>query len=363
MGIPTVKFNRADRPEFIQVLRKKVDQYFRDEKISKHANTNMVIKTVFMILLYFTPLVLLISGVITSFWMMMLMWVLMAGGMSGIGLSIMHDANHGSYSRNQKVNKALGFLVNFLGGYHVNWKIQHNVLHHSFTNIHEFDEDIARPVMRFSPDQDHKPIYKFQILYAPFLYGLLTLFWFTGKDFELVSRYNKEGLLKTQGLTFRKALTQVIIHKLWYVALFLVLPMIFVPLPWWQVLIGFLTMHFLCGLTLALIFQPAHVTEDTHFFKPDETGSVENNWAIHQLLTTSNFANKSVVFSWLIGGLNYQIEHHLFPNICHVHYRNISKIVKSTAQEYNIPYYQKRTFAGAVLGHFKLLHNLGMNRI
>ncbi len=142
----------------------------------------------------------------------------------------------------------------------------------------------------------------------------------------------------------------------------LVLPMVILPFAWWQILIGFLTMHFICGIILALIFQPAHVLEDTSFFTPDDNGSVENNWAVHQLLTTANFGNKNRAFSWFVGGLNYQIEHHLFPNICHVHYRNLSPIVKATAEEYNIPYHQHKTFLSAVISHFKMLHDLGTGR-
>ncbi|MEQ8237946.1 MAG: fatty acid desaturase, partial [Cyclobacteriaceae bacterium] len=186
MQTPTVNFNKEDRPEFVKELRKRVNNHFKENNISKYANLNMKLKTTFMICLYFIPLIILLSGVITTFWPMMAMWVLMSFGMSGIGLSIMHDANHGAYSKNKKVNAALGYLVNFLGAYHVNWKIQHNVLHHSFTNIHEFDDDISKPIMRFSPDQEHKPIYKYQSLYAPFFYGLMSLYWVVSKDFEQV---------------------------------------------------------------------------------------------------------------------------------------------------------------------------------
>ncbi|MGB5978073.1 MAG: fatty acid desaturase, partial [Cyclobacteriaceae bacterium] len=150
-----VRFNNQDQPEFFTELRKKVNGYFKENGISKYANTNMKIKTAFMLALYFVPLLVLVTGLVSSFWPMLLMWVLMGFGMSGIGTSIMHDANHGSYSKNQSVNSFLGYMVNFIGGYHVNWKIQHNVLHHSFTNVHGHDEDITNAVMRFSPDQEH----------------------------------------------------------------------------------------------------------------------------------------------------------------------------------------------------------------
>ena len=139
MKVPSIKFNLQDRPEFIQELRKNVNDYFKNNNISKYANINMKLKTAFMVGLYFIPLGLLISGVVSSLWPVLLMWVLMGFGMSGIGLSVMHDAIHGSYSKNQKVNNALGFLIHFIGGYNYNWKIQHNVLHHSFTNVDGLD--------------------------------------------------------------------------------------------------------------------------------------------------------------------------------------------------------------------------------
>ncbi|GJM34044.1 MAG: fatty acid desaturase [Saprospiraceae bacterium] len=358
-----VKFNRQDQPEFFKELQQKVNKYFKEKKISKHANLNMKVKTAFMLCLYFVPLAILISGVVSSLWVSLTLWVLMSMGMSGIGLSVMHDANHGSYSTNQTVNKVLGYLSNFIGGYHVNWKIQHNVLHHSFTNVDGFDEDINKPgIIRFSPTQKRKSFFRFQAFYAPLLYGVMTLYWFTSKDFEQVVRYKKKNLLASQGLTLKKALAHLVFNKTWYVALTLILPIIMVQLPWWQTLLGFVLMHIICGLVLALIFQPAHVIEETDFYLPAENGTVENSWAIHQMKTTSNFANGSVIFSWLIGGLNYQIEHHLFPNICHVHYRKISSIVKETAEKYNLPYYHHETFFAAVKSHFTLLNQLGTGK-
>lgn len=363
MGIPTVSFNDKDQPEFYKTLKKRVNAHFKENDISIHANINMKLKTVFMILTYFTPLILIITGVVTSFWMILLMWTIMGFGMAGIGLAIMHDANHGAYSKNKNVNNSIGFILNFIGGYHLNWRIQHNVLHHSFTNVDGFDEDIEKQgIVRFSPDQPRKKIFRFQIFYAPILYGILTLYWFLFKDIEQTFRYNKKGLLPTQGLTLRKALIQIIFHKIWYFGLTIALPIYMTSAPWWTIIIGFLIMQAICGLILALIFQSAHVLESTSFYKVDENNSVENNWAIHQMKTTANFANGSIIFSWFIGALNYQIEHHLFPNICHVHYKDISKIVKQTAKEYDIPYLEYKTFFSALKSHFTLLHQLGTGK-
>ncbi len=358
-----VRFNNASNVEFIKALRTNVNQYFVNNNISKYGNLNMALKTSFMILLYFTPLIVLLSGTVESIGINYLLWFLMSLGMSGIGLSVMHDANHGAYSKNKHINSAMGFIVNFLGAYHINWKIQHNVLHHSFTNIDGFDEDIDVPVMRFSPNQEHKRAFKFQAFYAPLFYGLLTIFWVIGKDVDQLIRYNKRKLLKSQKKTFARALTEIVIYKTLYIILTLVLPILVLNIPTIHVVFGFLLMHFICGLILALIFQAAHVLEETDFYEPDSKGSVDNNWAIHQLRTTANFANGGRVFSWLIGGLNFQIEHHLFPHVCHVHYNTISKIVESTAKTYNIPYHKHKTFIGALKSHFSLLNRLGKNEI
>lgn len=359
MSTKTVRFSNQNNPEFISELRKNVNDYFVDNKISKHANYNMVIKTIFMLSLYLIPLGFLMSGLVQTTGVMFLLWFLMSLGMSGIGLSIMHDANHGAYSTNKRLNKWLGSTINFVGGYDINWIIQHNVLHHSFTNIHGHDEDISKPILRLSPDQEYKPKYRFQAYYATFIYGLMTIFWLVAKDIIQLAEYSKRGLLKGQKKTFSKSLIEIILIKAFYIITTIVIPIIMIDLAWWIIMLGFLMMQFISGLILALIFQPAHVTEDTSFFTPNSNGSVENNWAIHQLLTTTNFANSDKVFTWLIGGLNFQIEHHLFPTICHVHYPAISKIVKETAKKYNVPYYHSATYLEALKGHFTFLNELG----
>ncbi|SMD38050.1 linoleoyl-CoA desaturase [Reichenbachiella faecimaris] len=354
-----VRFNRSPEIDFVSELRKRVNKYFADKELSKFADTNMQLKTAFMLTLYFAPFIILVSGSVQNFGTMLLLWSLMGLGMCGIGLSIMHDANHGAYSKKKYVNNALGYLLNVIGSYHITWKIQHNVLHHSSTNVHEYDEDLNNQILRFSPDQERKNINKYQAFYAPFLYGLLSLYKTFSKDFEQIKRFNKNNLLSSQGVTLNGAILQITVNKLIYLGATLALPMLILTMPWWQTLIGFLIMHFICGIILALIFQSAHVLDSTQFYQADENGSIDNCWAIHQLNTTANFAKKGRLFSWLIGGLNYQVEHHLFPNICHVHYEKISHIVRRTAKDFDIHYNEYPTFFDAIKSHFRMLHILG----
>jgi linoleoyl-CoA desaturase len=359
-----VKFNIHSQPEFFREVVKRVNQHFKKTNQSKYGNNGMVIKTIFMCALYFIPLVLILTQTVTSVGGNMAMWALMGFGMSGIGLSVMHDANHGSYSKNKKVNYFVGLIINFVGGYHINWKIQHNVLHHTFTNIQGLDDDISKNnSLRLSPHQKQLALHKYQIFYAPFLYSILSLYWFVAKDIEQTIKYGKENLVQEQGISIQRAAIEIFFAKLGYLGLFVILPIILSSILWWQTLLGFLLMHAICGQILALIFQCAHVLEETDFFIPDDNGSMENSFAIHQMRTTANFANGSTVFSWLIGGLNYQIEHHLFPNICHLHYKDISGIVKATALEYNVPYNHHETFYGALKSHFSMLNQLGMGKV
>jgi len=357
--IKSISFANTSR-EFTATLNKRVNDYFKNSGISRHANTTMVVKTIVMFTLYILPYILIISGIFTNPWIMLMLAAIMGFGMAGIGLSVMHDANHGAYSKKNWVNVVLGYSLNLVGANAFNWKMQHNVLHHTYTNVHDADEDIAmRGIMRFSPHTEWKYIHKFQYIYAWLLYGLMTLSWMTVKDFDRIVKYHKTGLAKKQKANITKEWTILLITKIVYVTYLVIIPLLFTPLAWWQILIGIVVMHYITGFILAIIFQPAHVIEGTEYPLPDADNNLENNWAIHQLLTTTNFAGNSRIFSWYVGGLNFQIEHHLFPNICHVHYKKISAIVRETANEYGLPYKSARTFFDALVGHARLLKELG----
>jgi linoleoyl-CoA desaturase len=361
MSIPSISFSKSHNVEFYKTLQQRVREYFKDTKKSRFANTNMVIKTVFMISLYVVPFVLLLT-VIESPTISFLMWLVMGFGMAGIGLSIMHDANHGAYSKNKFINKALGFIIYAVGGSDVNWRIQHNILHHTYTNVSGMDEDInPGKVMRFSPHAKRYKLHKYQHIYAWFLYCLMTLMWCTVKDYRQAVRYNKMDLMKTQDITYGQLLASIIVSKILYFAVIFGLPFVFSALPWWATILGFLAMQFIAGLILAMIFQPAHVVPTSYYPLPDESGNIDADWAVSQLYNTANFAPKAKVFSWYVGGLNFQIEHHLFPNICHVHYDKLAKIVKETAKEFNLPYISQKTWFGALREHTIMLKNLGNN--
>jgi linoleoyl-CoA desaturase len=357
-----IKYTTENNLEFIKELKAKVKLYFESNNISKFGNPGLVVKSIFMFLLYLTPYVLMITGVIDSFLGVLACWVIIGIGKAGVGMVVMHDANHKTYARNMNTNKWLAKSLYLLGGFPPNWKRQHNTLHHGFPNIEGHDEDISPgSFLRFSP---HKPLlkmHKFQHLYAWFFYGLMTFSWATIKDFKQLFRYKRENVQMRSKQTYPQLLILLILSKILYHTVFLVIPIIVLPFAWYWIIVFFMAMHFTSGFLLGIIFQTAHVVPTSEFPLPDDTGTIENSWAVHQLFNTSDFAPKNKVLTWLIGGLNFQVEHHLFPGVCHVHYHKIAHLVKETAQKYGLPYHVQPTFVGAVWEHAKMLKKLGRN--
>lgn len=350
-----------EKAKFFPTLRKRTNAYFNENGISKHANTNMVVKTIVMFMIYLIPYLMMMFEVIVNPWGMLVLCAIMGVGAAGLGLGVQHDANHGAYSSNALVNRILSWSLNLVGGNAYTWKVQHNYLHHTYTNIHDMDEDIAgRGILRFSPFAELKSFHRFQYIYAFFLYCLGTLQWVTIKDFKQFRQYKKDGMEKKVRANLREELFILIIFKVFYFLYICLIPLLVLDIFWYQWLLGFVVMQMVTGFLLAMIFQVAHLMEETtHHDFPHETGTIENQWAIHQIETTANFATNSVILNWFAGGLNFQVEHHLFPNICHVHYKAISSIVKETAMEFDIPYHEEKTMLSAIQSHVRLLKKLG----
>lgn len=353
-----IRFISQDKSAFYNTLHSRVDSYFKENNLQKNATPSIAVKTVILLSCYLLPLVYIL--VFQPAWGSALaLWALMGVAMAGIGMNIMHDAIHGAYSSNPVVNRWLGYSLNLLGGSIDNWKWQHNHLHHTFTNIVHLDDDIAdKPGLRLSPHTQVKPIHRFQWLHALLIYSLVTLYWVTAKDFLQFSRYQKNGQNANSATSKSWPLGKLIVMKIGYFFAFIALPVL-LGIPFWEVVSGFLLMHFIGGIILTVIFQLAHTVEQTTFPLPNAQGIVENEWAIHQMNTTVDFCRQNRLLSWYIGGLNFQVEHHLFPKICHIHYPEISTIVERTAAEFEIPYLQHRSFADAIRSHFATLRKFG----
>ncbi len=312
-----------------------------------------------MIALFFVPLLILSSGIVSSTPMLFALYILSGFGMAGVGMGVMHDAIHGSYSKNKKINRFLGYSFNLIGGNATVWKIQHNVLHHTYTNIEEADDDLNAPFfLRFSPHAKHYWVHQFQHIYIWFFYCISTISWITTKDFVRLKRYRDMGFLDKKN-EYNKALVRMTAWKIAYYVYALILPMIMLPFSWGIILLAFLCMHFVTGFLVSIVFQIAHIMPNTNFPLPNNNGEMDDSWYGHQLATTTNFSPKSKLLYWLIGGLNYQVEHHVLPDVCHVHYKGLSKIVADTAKEFGMTYHVKSSLFSAIGDHTRMLKSLG----
>lgn len=353
-----IRFVSKEKTQFYATLSQRVDAYFQQNGLSRHANSTVVFKSIVLLSAYVLPLVLMV-WLQPSFMVCLGLWTLMGFAMAGVGMSIMHDANHGAYSTNARVNTWVGYSINLLGGSGFTWRLQHNILHHTYTNIVHYDDDIDdKAILRMSPHTEVKPVHRFQWAYALLFYSIITLYWGTAKDFLQFARYTRNGVNKNTPQQNRIRLLQIIAVKVGYFLVIMGLPLAS-GLPFSQVLLGFLLMHAIGGIVLTVIFQLAHTVEQTTHPRPNADGNIENEWAIHQMNTTVNFSRYNRLLSWYVGGLNFQVEHHLFPKICHVHYPQLAGIVEQTAKEFNVPYLEHKSFGQALRSHFVTLQRFG----
>lgn len=359
MAQQTLSFSRTDSAKFFRTLNKRVNNYFKENNIKRTGNWQLWVKTIVMFALFLTPYFLILTLDIPT-WAQLLLTVVMGIGMAGVGMNVMHDGNHGAFSNKEWVNRLMGSSIYILAGNVYNWKVQHNVLHHTYTNIHGHDEDLeAGRILRFSEHTKWRKHHRFQHYYSILLYGLLTINWAITTDFQQMSRYMKRKLAYGKFPNPVVNWSKLVISKLIYVSMWIVLPILLTDIAWYKILIGFLIMHYVAGLILSVVFQLAHVMDEAEMPLPEKDGTMKNTWAIHQLKTTVNFGAKSKIINWYTGGLNHQVEHHIFPHISHIHYGKIAEIVKSTAKEFNLPYKEYETTRKAIAAHFRFLKEMG----
>lgn len=342
--------------DFQSEVRKRVRAYLKEQGKSGLADYRFYLKAVANLAMYLIPFILFLTGYQSFLWTTIL-WAITGIGMAGVGMNLMHDALHNTVTKYEWVNRKLGAVLYMLAGNSYTWKVQHNVKHHTHTNLDGHDDDIETGNMfRFHPSQPLKKAHKYQHLYAPFAYALMTWKWYLEKDFKQVVNYNKSELFKARDQSLGMVWTKLIVGKLFHAAVFYLLPML-LGAPWYMVLWGNMMMHIMGGLILSFTFQLAHVVDKAEF--PTEEEAAKDSILEHQLKTTANFSTRNPLVTWYTGGLNFQVEHHLFPTINHVHYPKIAKIVRKTAKEFQLPYNEYRSVFGALRGHFRHLYMMG----
>lgn len=349
-------FNNRQTP-FMTTLNEKVNAYFLENKLDKKGNSKMFTKSIILFTAHIAFYVLLVTFHVHP------IINIIAGALLGfssalIGFNVMHDGSHGSFSKNKTLNLLMAYSANLLGAEAHFWKTKHNVLHHTYTNVAGLDEDIEKhPLFRFCEHQERKPFHRYQYIYWAVLYPLNTISWLYIGDYKkyftrkIIGEYKIPKMNLAEHIVFW-------ISKILNIFLFIILPIN--TLGWLTWLLSFITMHIVLSVVMNVVFQLAHLVEGTSFAAMED-GNIQKEWAIHQVQTTADFATQNKLITWLVGGLNFQVEHHLYPKICHVHYPAINKFVRETCKQFDIAYIENETLWKAFCSHILYLKKLGMS--
>lgn len=348
-----LKFNGDN--VFQRELRRRVEAYFKRSGLKQRDSTRLYLKTAIILATFVASYVLLVFFAAT-WWQGLLLSIVLGVATAQIGFSIQHDAGHQAFSERRWINKGMAMTLDMVGGSSYVWHWKHAHFHHTYVNIDGYDSDINLGALaRFSPQQKRYAHHRWQHIYLWVLYGLTVVSWHLHDDFRdvITGTIGKRRFPRPRG----KDLAVFVLGKLVFLTLALGLPLLFHSVG--AVLLYYGVIAVVAGLQLALVFQLAHAVEEAEFPAPSEPGRMHTPWAVHQLETTANFSRDSRVMAWLVGGLNFQVEHHLFPRICHIHYPAISPIVEATCREYGLPYHVNRSFAAGLASHYRWLRRMG----
>lgn len=352
-----VRFDSRSDRAFTADLNRAVSDYFSARGLSRRATPGMWLKAGIMVSLVFGSWGLILCGLLPA-WGMWICCVTLGIGIAGYGFGVMHDAMHGAYSRSRTVTAVLGLIFDFTGGNGYLWRLRHNQMHHGYTNLYGADVDLdANWVLRLSPYSASHPVQRYQHLYFPLAYAISSLHWMAFKDWKSLS-LRSHGPLRDVTHPARRV-AEVVGMKLVHYLCFVVLPLVVLDIPWWQFLVGFLTLHVVTGLLMTSVFQVTHNTEVTSKFESEPGKQMARSWMAHELDVTSNFACDNPAITWFVGGLNHHIEHHLFPSIASAHYPALRPLVKAVAAEHGLPYREFGTFWEALCSHQRMLKALG----
>jgi len=336
-------------------LRRRVEAYLKSTGRSQRDCPRMYAKTGIIIGVFAATYVLLVF-VVSAWWLAVPLAVLLGLSAAAIGFNVMHDAGHKAYSKHAWINHLMNITVEVIGGSSHVWHWKHGVFHHTYVNITGYDTDIDMGgLARFTPHQKRLRFHRWQHWYVWFLYGLMAVKWHLYDDFRDVIRGRMDGhkFPRPKG----RELAVFLGGKAIFLLLAFGIPLLFHPL--WAVALFYGVAVVVLGVVLSIVFQLAHCVEEADFPVPDEPGRMQTSWGIHQVETTVDFARRSRLAAWLLGGLNYQIEHHLFSRICHVNYPAISKLVEETCHEFGVRYTVHDSLFAGLRSHFRWLRRMG----
>ena len=349
-----MKYTKSNNNQFFRGLKFKVENYFSQRNINKYGNFSMAAKGIIIVLIYVISYISIFRAS-PSTSSLIIAYIIM--GVSGVMIvfNLVHDASHKAISQTKWVNKCVCFLGDLVGINTYIWDIRHNIQHHTFTNVLGGDLIIENiPLIRLSPQQPYKKFHKYQVFYAPLFYMLYSFYWMFVIDFKL---FLKKEICNLHNIKHRRKEWMILIlTKSFYLFYMLILPWVLTSLPFESILGYFFIMHFAAGLLLSFVAVMGHFVEGPSF-PETPNGLIENSWSEHELEATIDFAPKSRIVNWITGGLNTHVAHHLFPNICHVHYYDLTHIIEDYCKENNYEY-KKESLVGGLSSHFRFLKKL-----
>ncbi|MBZ5553088.1 MAG: acyl-CoA desaturase [Acidobacteriia bacterium] len=350
-----LKFGKDN--SFQMEIRDRVEEYFRSTGRRQRDCPQMYLKTA-ILLAGFAGLYILLVVVARTWWQALPLAFLLGLSTAAIGFNVQHDGGHQAYSNFPWVNKVMAMTLDLVGASSYLWHWKHGVFHHTYVNITGEDPDIDLGIVgRQTPYQRSFGFHRWQHIYLWPLYGFMAIKWHLYDDFRdvITGRIGDHRIPRPRG----RDLVIFLLGKITFFTLVFVIPVLFHPM--WVVLLYYGATSVLLGIVLSVVFQLAHTVEQAEFPLPGGgTGSIENAWAVHQVETTVDFSRHSRMAAWLLGGLNFQIEHHLFPRICHVNYPAISRLVEETCHKFGLKYNENKSFWAGVASHFRWLRQVGI---
>lgn len=352
-----VKYLYGTHSDFSLDVKKKVEAYFRQHRISKYANREMIVVALVFSLIYLGSYGLMMSGKFSG-GTVLLLYLAMGLSFPSIFLNIAHTAAHQAFSASKKINKLLLLLLELIGMNSYIFEYLHNKVHHAFTSIEGMDVIVEEfSLIRLSVNQPYKRMHSYQLWYAPVLYLFFSLNLVIGTDIQLFNRTKMGNIFPVRHRKIE--VVKLYLFKLFYFFYILALPLLVLPVPWWQIVTGFLIMHFIGGWIFACVGVLNHQIDESVFPVFDQDGYIRNNKKNHELETTIDFSPGSKLATYLFGGFNTHVAHHLFPDVCHCHYNAITRIISQTAPRYGLRY-KKHSLLGAVHSHLRYLKRLSV---
>ncbi|CAG8446338.1 8031_t:CDS:10 [Cetraspora pellucida] len=348
---------------FHRAMKKNVEEYFRKTEIDPKNSTNIWIRyaIIYGMLVgsYYAQFYL--PYVVERIWLQIIFAISLGFACAQLGLNQLHDASHFAVTNDPFVWKILGATHDFFNGAsYLVWLYQHAFGHHIYTNIAGCDPDLSTDdpdIRRIKPSQRWYSRYVNQHLFVPILYGFLaikvriqdiTVLYFVGSNDKI--RINPITTWHT--------------CVFWSGKVFFVLHRIIIPLmisfSAWKVFLLFAIADAVSSYWLALTFQANHVVGEVEWPLPDKDGLIQKDWAEMQIITTQDYAHDSRFITSIVGSLNYQAVHHVFPQVSQHHYHRIGPIVKETCREFGVRFYYKNTLWEAIGSHIRHLRFLGL---